>query len=263
MDQREVDSPAPKKKKTLGIIGLILGIFSIIMFFLLFFLIEIIDPLINYYLYLIVLLPLLGFLLCIIQQKKNPTKLAKGAVILNIVLFFINLIIVFVLLQPIGPDYHPSGAIDMTDNQLREYAQSLFSDNPDSKVVIIPSGQILKIKQGRIDEIGIGIKNKLSESQANQAYFAYEISEIREDDLIDCGIKEEILMSWISREEVEGIRIPFGKTYNGRIRIEIPENAPFCTLGFELSFYVDKDGEGTEFEYEEYSNPEQFDIVIK
>lgn len=48
-----------------------------------------------------------GFIFCLVQQIKKPTKLGKAGLILNVVGFIINLVLIFLI--PVLSDYLPSG----------------------------------------------------------------------------------------------------------------------------------------------------------
>lgn len=189
-----------------------------------------------------------------IKNKHAAMEMSVGTIV-TIVLLMAVLILGLTLTRGIFSS--SKGAIDMTDAQLKKEIQGIFSDT-DSKVVIIPTNQFLEIKQGKIDEIGVGITNRLSGSSASQAEFSYEATP-NEEDLTDCGISEATLLSWISREKESGINIPAGSTYEGRIRFQIPENAPLCVIGFRLEVFVDP-ADGAE---EIYETPITFDVQIK
>lgn len=65
----------------LGIAGFTLGVLSILL-----------AGLVG------VFIAVVGFIFCMVQQKKNPTKLAKVGVVLNVIGFVLSLIIIFYLL---------------------------------------------------------------------------------------------------------------------------------------------------------------------
>jgi len=45
----------------------------------------------------IIVMPVLGFIFCLIQQKKNPTKLGKAGLIISIISFVLILVYIFYL----------------------------------------------------------------------------------------------------------------------------------------------------------------------
>jgi len=50
-----------------------------------------------------ILLSIIGFILCLVQQKKHPMKLAKAGIILNVIAFILS-IVLLVFLIPIIQD---------------------------------------------------------------------------------------------------------------------------------------------------------------
>ncbi len=77
------------KSEALGISGFTLGIVSLVM--------VIFTPIGG------ALLALTGFIFCIIQQKKYPTKLGKSGLILNIAGLLVNIVWWFVLIKYLYP----------------------------------------------------------------------------------------------------------------------------------------------------------------
>ena len=190
----------------------------------------------------------------ILQNKKAAMEMSVGTIV-TIVLLMSALILGLMLTKGIFKS--AKGAVDLTDAQLKEEIQGLFSDDSESKITIIPSNEVLEIKQGDIDDIGIGMKNILTGSEASNAKFRYKATPVASD-LEDCGISEETLMKWVSREEISDINIPSGETYAGRVRFTIPDSAPLCTFGFKIDTYVNEgDGERA------YNSPKIVDVTIK
>jgi len=67
---------------TLGIVGLVTLLFSILLALVLF---------------------IVGVILCSIQQKKNPTKLGKSGLIINIIGIILAVIFLIILIKYLGP----------------------------------------------------------------------------------------------------------------------------------------------------------------
>ncbi|MBI5803400.1 hypothetical protein HY448_01820 [Candidatus Pacearchaeota archaeon] len=76
---------AKKEGENLGVSGFTLGIVSILCL--------IFSPVFG------VLISIVGFIFCLIQQRKNPTKLAKWGLILNVIGFAANMLWIFLLLK--------------------------------------------------------------------------------------------------------------------------------------------------------------------
>jgi len=86
--KKGVSKELPKTKEGLGISGFILGILSIVLAGSVFIGIP---------------LSITGFILCRIQQKKSPMKLARIGIILNIIGFILSIamLVVSLLLAPL------------------------------------------------------------------------------------------------------------------------------------------------------------------
>ncbi|MCK5043600.1 hypothetical protein KAR52_01195 [Candidatus Pacearchaeota archaeon] len=75
-EKKEVDKKT--KSNTLGIAGFTLGITSLVL--LLF------TPFVG------ILTSIVGFIFCILQQKRNPTKFGKRGIIINVIGFVSNIV---------------------------------------------------------------------------------------------------------------------------------------------------------------------------
>ncbi len=128
------------------------------------------------------------------------------------------------------------GAIDLTDQQLRDQINKLFAE--DSKVVIYPQTKYLEIKQEKTDGVGIGIRNL--ETGGGTKTFSYEVV-ISDPDLQEkCGIKDEkVVERWIVTGRAEDdIPIASGDFSVQKVLFEIPVGAPLCTIRFRVNVYV-------------------------
>jgi len=67
-------------KEGLGISGFTLGVLAIVLAG-----------------YIGAILSVIGFVFCLVQQKKNKTKLGKAGLILNVIGFLLSLVIIFYL----------------------------------------------------------------------------------------------------------------------------------------------------------------------
>jgi|TARA_Y100000310_G_scaffold301530_1_gene338089 hypothetical protein len=82
-------SNSKKSGEALGISGFTLGIVSIVL--------VIFTPLLG------IAISILGFIFCVIQQKRKPTKLGKSGLILNVIGFVANMAWLIVLIKYIIP----------------------------------------------------------------------------------------------------------------------------------------------------------------
>lgn len=58
-----------------------------------------------------ILLSIVGFIFCMVQQKKNPYKLAKAGWIINIVGFILNIVIIVISILYLAPMLSQVGGI--------------------------------------------------------------------------------------------------------------------------------------------------------
>ena len=121
-----------------------------------------------------------------------------------------------------------NGALDLTDQQLQEELQSLYSGDQDS-LAIFPQSRFLEIPPGEIEAIGIGIKNV--ERGGGSASFSYDVEAAGEDNQKNCGRTNEELDSYIRQgSSEEGIILSPGVDVGRKVRFEIPKGAPLDCL---------------------------------
>jgi hypothetical protein len=125
------------------------------------------------------------------------------------------------------------GVVDLTDQQLRNEINKLFSE--ENEVSIYPGTRLVEIKQETTDGVGIGIKN-LGRGVSGATTFSYNIfvsdSNIQEK----CGISAETAEDWIvTGKAEEGIAIPAGDFSAQKVLFEIPVGAPLCTIRFRVN----------------------------
>jgi len=78
--KKSVEKVLPKTKEGLGVSGFTLGILSIVM----------VGS-------LGIFLAIIGFVFCMMQQKKSPMKLAKVGIILSIIGFVLSIIMLIII----------------------------------------------------------------------------------------------------------------------------------------------------------------------
>ncbi len=138
-----------------------------------------------------------------------------------------------------------TGVIDLTDQQLRNEINKLFSE--ESKVSVYPGTRFVEIKQGVTDGVGIGIKNLLTGASGNKQ-FSYEVV-ISDTELQDkCGISAATAEDWIvTGKAEENIPIPSGDFSTQKVLFEIPVGSPLCTMRFRVNVYADGTPYATDF----------------
>lgn len=179
------------------------------------------------------------------KNRKAAMELSVGTIVV-IVLAMSALIFGIFLTQKIFAS--AKGAIDLTDSQLKNEINKLFSD--EKEVVIYPQTRLIEVKQKEIDEVGIGIQNLL-QGTAGTSKFSYEVLV---GDVGKCGVEESVIENWIViGQSEENIPIASGEDSIQRVRLEIPTGSPLCTARFRVNVNAEGEAYATDF----------FDIKVK
>ncbi len=183
------------------------------------------------------------------MNKKAAMEMSVGTIV-TIVLLMGVLVMGIFLIQRIFAS--AKGAIDLTDQQLRDQINKLFSE--EKMISIYPGTRFVEIKQESSDGVGIGIRNTLVGGVGGTATFNYDVYA---SDMGNCGVSEQVAENWIIiGESEEDIPINSGDYTIRKVLFEIPTGAPLCTMRFTIR--VDwKRGGGTG------SDTDFFDIKIK
>jgi len=168
------------------------------------------------------------------KSKTAAMEMSVGTIV-TIVLLVTVLILGVVLIKNIFSS--AKGVVDLTDQQLRDEINKLFSE--EKRVSIYPGTRIVEIKQNTIDGIGVGIWNLLPGASSDKR-FSYVVK-VSDSDLQEkCGINEQTVESWITLgRAADDIAIASGDSINRKVLFEIPVGAPLCTIGFEIDVEVD------------------------
>ncbi|MFH1586016.1 MAG: hypothetical protein ABIB79_04570 [archaeon] len=169
------------------------------------------------------------------KNKKAAMEMSVGTIV-TIVLLMMVLVLGIFLIQKIFKS--STGVIDLTDQQLREEVNKLFSE--DKKLVIYPGTRLVEIKQDETDGVGVGIKNILRGS-TETTEFSYVV-EVSDPDLNrKCNINEKQAENLIVTGRTETrIPIPSGDKSYQKVLFEIPVGSPLCTIRYRVN--VDADG---------------------
>ena len=178
-----------------------------------------------------------------IKDKSGAIEMSIGTIVI-IVLAMTMLILGIFLVQKIFKS--ATGAVDLTDEQLRSEINKLFGE--DKELVIYPSSRRVEIKQGKTDGVGIGIKNFDATDVYSYNVVANSGNNCPED-FEDTDAFNLIILG----DSEEGIAIEAGGFAYRKVLLEIPQNAPICSIRYSIS--VTSEG-GRTF-------PEFFDITIK
>lgn len=180
-----------------------------------------------------------------IKQKKAAMEMSVGTIV-TIVLLMSVLILGIFLIKNIFSG--AKGAIDLTNQQLQSEINTLFGD--ERELVIYPKTRLVEIKQGELDEVGIGIKNLLEGVSGSQT-FSYEVLL---SDGSNCVESEEEIMSWIViGKSASNIPIRVGDSTIERVRLKPPIGSSLCTIRFRVNVYVGEDPYDSDY----------FDIEVK
>jgi len=167
------------------------------------------------------------------KNKSGAMEMSVGTIVTIVLLMGVLVLGVF-LIQNIFSS--AKGAIDLTDQQLKDEINKLFSG--DSRMSIYPGTKFVEIKQENTDGVGIGIRN-LAVGEAGTKTFSYEVIA---SDVKDCGVSEGEAESWIVTGKSESnIPIPSGEIVTDKILFRIPVGAPLCIAKFRIN--VDSEGE--------------------
>jgi len=179
------------------------------------------------------------------KNKKAAMEMSIGTIV-TIVLLMSVLVLGLFLVQKIFTS--AKGAIDLTDDQLTEQINKLYAEN--TELAIYPQTRLIEIKQGELEEAGIGIRNLL-EGVSGTKRFSYEVIVA---DASNCIESNEGVASWIIVGGSEDdIPIPVGGLSIQRVRLKVPVGSSLCTARFRVNVYAEGTIYATDF----------FDITIK
>jgi hypothetical protein len=182
------------------------------------------------------------------KSKKAAMEMSVGTIV-TIVLLVSVLVLGIFLIQKIFAS--AKGVVDLTDQQLRNEINKLFSE--ESKISVYPGTRLVEIKQEDTDGVGLGIRNLLT-GQAGTKKFSYEV--VVSDPKIDdkCGISASEAEDWIvTGKEEKNIPIASGDFSTQKVLFEIPNGAPLCTIRFRINVKAENDAYATDF----------FDLKVK
>ncbi len=183
-----------------------------------------------------------------VNSKRAAMEMTMGTMV-TIVLLVTVLILGLVFVRTIFSS--AKGAIDLTDQQLRNEIAKIFSE--ESKIAIFPGTRFIEIKQEDTDGVGLGIRNRL-QGVAGTSTFSYEVIVSDPDLQRKCGVSEGSVINWIVTGRSENnIPIPSGDFSSQKVLFEIPSGSPLCTIRFRVNVDVEGTAYATDF----------FDLKVK
>lgn len=165
--------------------------------------------------------------------------------IVTIVLLVSVLVLGVVLIKNIFTS--AKGVVDLTDQQLREEINKLFSE--DNALSVYPGTRFVEIKQTTTDGVGFGIRN-IKQGAAGTTAFSYVVGVSDADLTTKCGsgFTKETAESWISTGRAESnIPIPSGDFAVQKVLFEIPVGSPLCTIRFRINVNDSSGAYATDF----------------
>ena len=182
------------------------------------------------------------------KNTKGAMEMSVGTIV-TIVLLMSVLVLGIFFIQKIFKS--SNGALDLTDQQLQDQLQALYSNGQDN-LAVLPQSRTLDISPGDVDAFGVGVKN--TERGGDSISFGYKVEASGDDNKKNCGRTNEILNTYIRQgSSEEGIVLSPGSTASRKVRIEIPQGAPLCLVRYKITVLK----EGTPL------NSDYFDINIK
>jgi hypothetical protein len=119
------------------------------------------------------------------------------------------------------------GVVDLTDQQLRDEVNKLFSE--ENEITVYPSTRFIEIKQQDTDGVGFGIKNLGTEVDT------YSYSTTATPGANCPSLSGENALKWIIIGGSEnGISVESGGSIYRKILFEIPVGAPLCTVRYRI-----------------------------
>lgn len=173
----------------------------------------------------------------LMKSKSGAMEMSMGTMVI-IVLSMIVLVLGIFFIQKIFSA--GTNAIDTIDTQIQSEMQKLFSSDDARRVVMFPTSQRLKIKQGAIDEgFAFSLKNLGSETES----FTFEVIAT---DTSHCpeSITTEVATSYLLGGYGSINDLSSGDTWNRLVTFIFSETTPLCTMGYELDI---RKGDGSSY----------------
>ena len=160
------------------------------------------------------------------NSKRAAIEMSMGTMVI-IVLSMVVLVLGIFFIQKIF--FVGTNAIDTIDTQVQSEMQKLFGSDDAKRVVMYPTSQRLKIKQGAIDE---GFAFSLRNLDSEMASFTFDVLAT---DTSNCpGITEEVATNYLIGRSGGITNLNSGDTFNRLVTFIFSEATPLCTMEYEL-----------------------------
>jgi len=169
----------------------------------------------------------------IVKNRKAAMEMSVGTIV-TIVLLMSVLVLGIFLVQKIFKS--STNAIDLTDAQLMNELNKLFSSGEDQKIIIFPQTGEINAKKGESGAVGILINNRIEEEET----FSYETTLA---DKGSCSMTESQLENLIDLGgSRDNIKLGSGDKSNAlRIVFKIPETAKICNVMYQVDVSTSND----------------------
>jgi hypothetical protein len=172
-------------------------------------------------------------------QKRGAIEMSIGTIV-TIVLMVTMLILGIVLIRNIFSS--AKGVVDLTDTQLRNEVNKLFSE--ENAIAIYPGTRYVEIKQTATDGVGFGLKN-LQQGATGGTSFSYKVSA---SDVANCGVTQQVAESWIVVGKAENdITIPIGGNVVRKVMFQIPIGSPLCIARYKVEVQAGSNAYASDF----------------
>jgi hypothetical protein len=169
-------------------------------------------------------------------NKKAAIELSIGTIVI-IVLAMSMLILGIVLIKNIF--FGATSSVELIDRNVKAELNRLFNDESTKSVVYLPDNQA-EIDKGKGYNVRFGIKNVVrGEAEAGSFTYSVTVGEVE----TGCRLSEAEADSYIRLGKSGGpIKILPGEDPKERIIVvEVTENAPLCSVTYDIT--VKKDGQ--------------------
>jgi len=157
------------------------------------------------------------------NSRRGAMELSVGTIVVFVLAMSV-LVLGFFLVQRIFNV--ATGAVDLTDQQLRNEINKLFAD--ESRTTIYPGTKEVEIKQGESDGIGIGIRNLQSTTDS----FGYSLSANPGTNCPATFLGNDAMGLITVGASETGISIVSGDFASRKVLFEPPIGTPLCTIRY-------------------------------
>lgn len=165
-------------------------------------------------------------------NNKGAIELSIGTIVI-IVLAMSMLILGLVLIR--GIFQGSTDNVSELNDKVKEEIRKLFQEEA-QKTTLRLTEETAKVKQGSEFGFAFGIKNTIG-GTPDQQVFQYYV-DIPQETAIDlkknCGVSIDTAKSWISFGKGFNIVLNPGEIYFDRILLNVPTNAPLCTVKYNI-----------------------------